>query len=446
MSESIEQIKKRKWLAIYLFLILDAVQILFVSILYVDEGNPFVVGIDLSQTNPITSASLFAAICVLQLLMVYYVAIAMQRNPELIRLYPEFKSPEEWPLQYSRNEIVQWTQEVAEKCRVSVRTIYLMKSPIPNAFTFSLPGLGSTVAVHSNILDILQPEEVKAILAHEVGHISNHDSVVQIFARMPAFFVDTIYLYIYLRIVMGVTNALFQDGDPVKAGIRIGMLLVFFGFSRFLSVITQYVMQKASQEAELLSDYHAAEMVGVEPTINGLVRLGQRSEAVTALIDEIRWLESLNPERSGAITKKELLRMIERYPLDGIDENNAREVAPWVFLSTRLRHMREVYGLDLSDAQIKKAVEPAMAVIDEKRPKKEEVSADKKEPSTVDWRTVDYDGNRRLSTEELEDLLRILRENPKKLMFDSEVGMNLLATSHPDFRRRVLTIAEAFGL
>ncbi|MFW9945183.1 MAG: M48 family metalloprotease, partial [Candidatus Sifarchaeia archaeon] len=280
MAESIDQIKKRKWTAIYLFLILDVVQILFVSILYLDEGNPFLVGIDFNQTDPRASASLFAIICIFQLLLVYYVAIAMQRSPDLIRLYPKFEKPKEWTIQYSRDEIVEWTQEVAKKCEVSVRTIYLMKSPLPNAFTFSLPGLGSTVAVHSNILDILQPDEVKAILAHEVGHISNRDSVIQIFARMPAFFVDTIYLYIYLRIVMGITNAIFLHSNLEWAGIRIGMLLVFFFFSRFLSVITQAVMQKGSREAELLSDYHAAEMVGVEPTINGLIRLGQRSEAV----------------------------------------------------------------------------------------------------------------------------------------------------------------------
>ncbi len=446
MSELIEQIKKRKWMAIYLFLILDVVQILLVSILHISEENPFVVGIDLSRTVPITSASLFVVICILQLLMIYYVALAMQRSPDLIRLYPKFQSTEKWTLRYSRDEIVEWTREVAEKCNVSVRTIYLMKSPIPNAFTFSLPGLGSTVAVHSNILDILQPDEVKAILAHEIGHISNRDSVVQIFARMPAFFVDTIYLYIYLRIVMGITNALFLSGNPGLAMVRIGMLLVFFGFSRFLSAITRIVMQKASREAELLSDYHAAETMGVEPTINGLIRLGQRSEAITALIEEIRWLESLNPERSGTVTRSELLRMIELYPLDGIDENNAREVAPWVFLSTRLRHMREVYGLNLSDDQIRNAVEPAMSVIDEKRPKKEEEATEKKEPGTIDWRTVDYDGDRRLSAEELNDLLDILRNNPKKLMFDSEVSMNLLAVGHPDFRRRILTIADAFGL
>jgi Zn-dependent protease with chaperone function len=446
MAESIEEIKKRKWIAIYLFLILDVVQILFVSIIYISETNPWVVGIDFSQTSPIASASLFVVICILQLVLVYYVAMAMQRNPDLIRLYPKLESPPEWPCRYSRDEIVEWTHEVARKSSVSVSRIYLVRSPLPNAFTFSLPGLGSTVAVHSNILDVLQPDEVKAILAHEVGHIANRDSMIQIFARMPAFFVDTIYLYIYLRLAMGVSNALFVYSDPVWAAIRLGMLLAFFGFSRFLSMITQTVMQKASREAELLSDYHAAEIAGVEPTINGLIRLGQRTEAVTALIDEIRWLESLNPERTGTVTRKELVRMIALYPLDGIDENNAREVAPLVFLSTRLRHMREVYGLDLSDDQIKSAVEPAIGVIDEKRPKKEEATEEKKKRGTIDWRTVDHDGDRRLSAEELKDLLELLRKNPKKLMFDSEIGMNLLSVSHPDFRSRVLTVADAFGL
>ena len=119
--------------------------------------------------------------------------------------------------------------------------------------------------------------------------------------------------------------------------------------------------------------------------------------------------------------------MIEQYPLDGIDEANARHMAPWVFLATRLKHMREVYGVDLSDQQIKSAIEPAMAFLEEKRPEKEETAEEEdKTPKTIDWRSVDYDGDRRLSNDELKDLLELLRTNPKKLMFDSEVGKNLL--------------------
>jgi Zn-dependent protease with chaperone function len=445
--DTIEEVTKRKWLALYAFLIMDFLQILFVSVLYLNELNPFVVGIDFSRFEPVASLTLLVGISLLQLFLVYYMAVAMQRSPDLLRLYPEFNEQEEWICQYSRDEIVDWTLDAAKRSGVSVSRIYLMKSPLPNAFTFSLPLMGSIIAVHSNILDVLQPDEVKAIIAHEVGHIKNRDSIIQILARMPAFFIDTIYIYVYVRIALGVSNALFVYGDVVMAGIRVLVLVAFFGLSRFLAAVSAFLMRKASREAELLSDYHAAEVIGAEQTINGLIRLGQRTEAISVLITEIRWLESLNPERSGAVTQKELIRMIEQYPLDGIDEANAREMAPWVFLATRLKHMREVYGVDLSDPQIKAAIEPAMAFLEDKRPEKEEPSKEEdKTPKTIDWRAVDYNGDRRLSNNELKDLLELLRTNPTKLMFDSEVGRNLMSLSHPDFRRRVLTIADAFGL
>jgi hypothetical protein len=193
-------------------------------------------------------------------------------------------------------------------------------------------------------------------------------------------------------------------------------------------------------------DYHAASVLGHEATINALIRLGQRVEAITVLIEEIRWLESLNPERAGPIKSVELMRMITQYPLDGIDEVNARQVAPGVFLATRLKHMREVYGIQLTDEQIKTAVDPAVLGLQKKRDDAKPDSETSKEIQIVDWRKVDYDEDRRLSTEELTDLLRILRENPTKMLFDREVGANLLTLDHPNFRRRILFIAEEFGL
>ncbi|MFW9808467.1 MAG: hypothetical protein ACFFE6_03710, partial [Candidatus Thorarchaeota archaeon] len=69
-----------------------------------------------------------------------------------------------------------------------------------------------------------------------------------------------------------------------------------------------------------------------------------------------------------------------------------------------------------------------------------------KEIQTIDWRKVDYDKDRRLSKEELSDLLKLLRENPKKMLFDQEVGVSLHTMDHPDFRRRVLFIADEFDL
>ncbi|MFX1605037.1 MAG: M48 family metalloprotease [Promethearchaeota archaeon] len=441
----IEEVNKRKWMAIYAFLILDVAQILLVSVLYV--GHPiFVLGFDLANSDPLISASLFIAICLMQILMLYAVANRMLQQKDLIKLYPDYNQETEWKSRYSRDDIVGWTQDLAKQSKVRVNKIFLMNSPLPNAFTFSLPLLGSIVVVHSNTLDVLNEEEVKAIIAHELGHIANRDSIVQLFARMPSFFIDLIYLYIYILLGVGVADAIFFFGDYALAGIRLIVFLAFFSVSRILTIVSLLFMQKASRSAELMSDYHAASVLGHEATINALIRLGQRVEAITVLIEEIRWLESLNPERSGPISNAELMRIITHYPLDGIDEVNAREVAPGIFLATKLKHMREVYGIQLSDEQIQTAVDAAIPELqkkhDEVKPKPDET----KEPQKVDWRTVDYDKDRRLSADELADLLKVLRENPKKMLFDREVGANLLTLAHPDFRRRVLFIAEEFGL
>jgi Zn-dependent protease with chaperone function len=320
-----------------------------------------------------------------------------------------------------------------------------MESPLPNAFTFSLPFIGTVVVVHSNTLEVLNAEEVQAIIAHELGHIKNRDSLVNIFTRMPSFFVDLIYIYVYIRLLLAIFSAALI-GDFILAGIRVVTLVGFFLLSRVFAAVSKYFMQRGSRAAELLGDYHAAGVLGHEATINALIRLGQRVEAITALFEEVNWLESLNPERAGSITRGELLRIIMQYPLDGIDEVNAREIAPNLFLSTRLKHMREVYGVELSDDQIEKAVQPAVSSLHEKRVEGKDDSQPLKMTQTIDWRMFDYNEDQRLSEEELKDLLKQLRESPQKMLFDQEVGVTFHTMDHPDFRRRVLFIAEEFGL
>ncbi len=442
----IEQVEREKWIAIYAFLIMDFIQILFVSLLYLDDSTIFVVGIDFTRTNPLISGTLFLGITVMQLVMLYMTAGQMLRSPDLVELYPTFNKETPWERRFSRDEVVKWTLELAKKSEVSVKKIYLMASPLPNAFTFSLPLIGSLVVIHSNTLDVLNEEEMQAVIAHELGHIKNRDSLVTIFTRMPSFFIDIIYLYIYVRLILAIADSLLVSGDLYTAGIRTGVLIGFFVLSRVLTVVSQIFMKKASRSAELMSDYHAAKVLGYEATINGLIRLGQRVEAITVLVDEIRWLESLNPERVGAISNAELMRMITQYPLDGIDEQNARQVAPWVFLSTRLTNMREVYGVNLNDDQIQEAVAPAIDPLLSKRNDVKPVSEATKDTRIVDWRKVDYDENRRLSSQEITDLLAMLRKQPQKMLFDMEVGVNLMTLDHPDFRRRILFLADEFGL
>jgi Zn-dependent protease with chaperone function len=438
----VEETNLKKWRAVILFLALDAAQILLVSILTINENEPQMIGYNLSLHNPVVSIVLFIGIAALQLALVYYMVTGMLRGESMHELFPKYDSSVHLASKYSRDQLVQWTTEIAKKSQVTIDRVYLMVSPLPNAFTFHLPFIGSVLVIQSNLLDLLKPGEVQSILAHEIGHIKNRDSLVSIFTRMPAFFVDAIYLYFYVRLALGIATALLVYVDPITAGIRLIVLLAFLGLSRLMTSFAQLLIQDASRKAELLSDYNAAVTMGTEYTMNALIRLGQRIEAVTMLVGEIRWLESLNPERSGPINQAELTRMISEYPLDNIDEENAKTMAPWVFLFTKLKHLRDVYGVALDDKEIVTAIEPAASSLLEKRGADERKTSKKEIPSVIDWRQADLNGDRRLSQDEIVQLVDLLRKNPKKLMFDSEVGQNLLMLDHPDFRSRILFIAD----
>jgi len=440
---TIEEIERSKWSFLLLFVIADLAQILFVSLITLDDQNPLLISFDIMRKSPLTSLSLFVSISLLQLFLLYMVVASMLRDPKMEKIYPEQSDPEKWDSRYSQEELVSWTRGIAEKSGVTVDRIYVMESPMPNAFTFSLPLLGSIVVLYSNLMDLLKPEEVKSIITHELGHIRNRDSPIQILLRTPSFFVHSIYLYIYLRLGLGLASSMLVNFDPIVAGVRLFILLCFIGLSRLMMTISLVLLQRASRDAEMLCDYHAAKIMGVHPTINALIRLGQRVEAISALVDEVKWLESLNPERRQPLDQSDFQKMILAYPLDGIDENNAREVAPELFLTKKLKHMRETYGVVLSDDQIKEAVKPAVESLTQKR-KEQKQEQPQPASGTVEWREADLDSDERLSEKEIDKLVELLRTNPNSVMFENEVGAKILLLGHPDFKRRILQLHELF--
>src|SRR6266545_959065 len=62
----------------------------------------------------------------------------------------------------------------------------VFESSIPNAFATGRNPGRSTIAVTRGLVERLQPEEIEAVLAHELSHIANRDGAVMTFASFPA--------------------------------------------------------------------------------------------------------------------------------------------------------------------------------------------------------------------------------------------------------------------
>jgi heat shock protein HtpX len=62
----------------------------------------------------------------------------------------------------------------------------IVESSSANALAIPIRKTPSVVVVTTGLLDLLEPQEVEAVVAHELSHIANHDGEVLTFVGGPA--------------------------------------------------------------------------------------------------------------------------------------------------------------------------------------------------------------------------------------------------------------------
>jgi Zn-dependent protease with chaperone function len=55
--------------------------------------------------------------------------------------------------------------------------LYVRQHPAPNAYTFAMRGKQPFVVLHTSLIDMLEQEEIQAVIAHELGHLKCDHSV-----------------------------------------------------------------------------------------------------------------------------------------------------------------------------------------------------------------------------------------------------------------------------
>lgn len=65
-------------------------------------------------------------------------------------------------------------QLLLEACRVldlEPPQLYIQQNPVPNAYTFAMRGKQPFMVIHTSLLEMLTPEEIQGVMAHELGHL-----------------------------------------------------------------------------------------------------------------------------------------------------------------------------------------------------------------------------------------------------------------------------------
>ncbi|KAB8331258.1 M48 family metallopeptidase [Scytonema tolypothrichoides VB-61278] len=71
-------------------------------------------------------------------------------------------------------------QSLLEACKIldiEPPQLYVRQHPAPNAYTFAMRGKQPFIVLHTSLIDMLEQEEIQAVIAHELGHLKCDHSV-----------------------------------------------------------------------------------------------------------------------------------------------------------------------------------------------------------------------------------------------------------------------------
>jgi heat shock protein HtpX len=155
-------------------------------------------------------------------------------------------------------------EELAAKDNVPMPKVYIVDDPTPNAFATGRNIHHAAVAAHTGILDILTHDELKGVLAHELGHVKNHDILISTIAATTA---GAIGLMAQLARFGGGSS---DENGQNRAGNPLFSLLALL-----VAPLAATLIQLAiSRSREYLADEHGAHLLGDgDPLARALTKL-----------------------------------------------------------------------------------------------------------------------------------------------------------------------------
>lgn len=178
-----------------------------------------------------------------------------------------------------RNQTESWLVEtVAKQAKIlgiGMPEVGMFNAAEPNAFATGMSRNSALVAVSTGLLERMRPEEVEAVLGHEMSHVANGDMVtmglLQGVVNTFVYFLATIAGYI-------VDRALFRSSDDDRGGVGPAYYITQMIAQIVLSILATIIVMAFSRWREYRADAGGAKLAGAQGMINALRALQRAHE------------------------------------------------------------------------------------------------------------------------------------------------------------------------
>lgn len=176
--------------------------------------------------------------------------------------------------------------------------IYIVNDPAPNAFATGRDPKTASVAVTTGLLDIMDDQELEAVMAHEMGHVQNYDIRVTMIVFGLVVAVGVIAdMFLRIGLYGGGRNRNNNGGSPI---------VVVFGLAAMIvaPLVAAAVQAAVSRQREYLADATSAMTTRNAPALaKALEKLAEYGQPMRRQNSTMAHLWIADPMRPGFMSR-----------------------------------------------------------------------------------------------------------------------------------------------
>jgi len=162
--------------------------------------------------------------------------------------------------------VFQTVRELAQRLRIQTPEVWIYDAPDPNAFATGPTKNKAMVAVSTGLLENMNEQEIRSVLAHELGHVWNGDMfTTTVLAGLMNTFVYFIAMWV---------RRFFAERDQAMLGF-----MVSIGLQVILSILAMIPICWFSRRREFEADKFSGKAYGPAPMISALESIHRYVEA-----------------------------------------------------------------------------------------------------------------------------------------------------------------------
>ncbi|MBB3046959.1 heat shock protein HtpX [Litorivivens lipolytica] len=162
--------------------------------------------------------------------------------------------------------LMQTVKELSDKAGIKMPEVGIFPSHSSNAFATGWNRNDALVAVSQGLLQRFRPEEVRAVLAHEIGHVANGDMVTLTLIQGV---VNTFVMFFARVIGHTIDRVVFKT----ERGYSFGYYIVVMITEMLLAILASAIVMWFSRWREFRADHAGATLADRQSMIAALQRL-----------------------------------------------------------------------------------------------------------------------------------------------------------------------------